>query len=221
MKKVIIIGGKGTAVVIAEQILDASERYGCKLKVEGFAFDDPAFRNGINGWPVLCGTREAYPKYKDDPDVFFLFSMFRSDKIRERGMLCESYGVPIERWLTFIHPSSIVCKSAKIGPGTVILANSVINSNVEIGRNTIIQASVVVEHDTRIGDYNFLSAHSCLGSEIRIGKYNFIGLNSTVRTFVEIGENNIIGMGSVVLNNYGNNMVIVGNPAKPLRNNLS
>lgn len=71
-EKVVIIGGKGTAVVIAEQIYDAQTRFGRDIEVLGFAFDDPAYSAGINGWPVLCGTREAYAKYKDDESVKFV-----------------------------------------------------------------------------------------------------------------------------------------------------
>lgn len=63
-EKVVIIGGKGTAVVIAEQIYDAQIRFGKEIEVIGFAFDDPAFLGGINGWPVLCGTKEAYENLK-------------------------------------------------------------------------------------------------------------------------------------------------------------
>ena len=36
-EKVVIIGGKGTAVVIAEQIYDAQIRFGKEIEVIGFA----------------------------------------------------------------------------------------------------------------------------------------------------------------------------------------
>ena len=71
-EKVVIIGGKGTAVVIAEQIYDAHVRFGMDIEVLGFAFDDLAYKDGINGWPVLCGTREAYDMFKDDENVKFV-----------------------------------------------------------------------------------------------------------------------------------------------------
>ena len=74
--KVVIIGGKGTAVVIAEQIFDAASRFNLNIEVIGFAFDDPAYSKGINGWPVLCGTREAYDKFKNDMDVKFVFALY-------------------------------------------------------------------------------------------------------------------------------------------------
>lgn len=53
-EKVVIIGGKGTAVVIAEQIYDAQIRFGKEIEVIGFAFDDPAFF-GWHQW-VACSV---------------------------------------------------------------------------------------------------------------------------------------------------------------------
>ena len=219
MKKVVILGGKGTAVVIAEQIYEGARKYGIEIEVLGFAFDDPEYSKGINGWPVLCGTKEAYEIFKDDKDVWFVFAMYRSDKIKERANLCESYGIPPERWLTFIHPEATVCRSASLGYGTIVLAQSVINSNVKIGNHNIILSGSIIEHDTEIGNHNFMAAHSCIGSGIKIGNYNFLGLNATYRTFVEIGNNNIIGMSSVVLHSIGNDLVLAGNPARILRRN--
>lgn len=220
MKKVIIIGGKGTAVVIAEQIQDAIDRYKMDLEIKGFAFDDPKYSAGINGWPVLCGTREAYPLYKDDAEVYFVFGMYRPDIINERVELRDSYGIPCDRWLTFVHPSSTICKSVNIGSGVVILANCVINPNSVIGNHCMLMSNVFVAHDTVIGESNFIAAHNCIGSGITIGNCNFLGLNSTYRTFVKIGNNNVIGMGSNVLNNIENNTTVVGNPARILNKEI-
>ena len=38
--KVILIGGRGTAIVIADQIHDANKRYGMDIEVLGLALDD-------------------------------------------------------------------------------------------------------------------------------------------------------------------------------------
>ena len=113
-EKVVIIGGKGTAVVIAEQIYDAQIRFGKEIEVIGFAFDDPAFLGGINGWPVLCGTKEAYEKFKDDADIKFVFAMYRSDLLKERIQLRDNLNIPKERYLSFIHPTAYVAKSVRI-----------------------------------------------------------------------------------------------------------
>lgn len=215
-KKVILIGGKGSCVDIAEEIEDARVRYGMDIEVLGFAFDDPAYAGGIDGWPVQCGTKGAWDKYGRYGDVYFVFGMFRYDIARERFALRDSYGIPPERYLTFVHPMTYVSRSARIGTGTIILANATIKNNVVIGTRNFINSGVNIDHDTVIGNDNFFAAHACLGSAITVGNVNFFGLNSSVRTPSVIGNYNRIGMCANVLNGIGDDMVMIGNPAKPL-----
>lgn len=216
-EKVVIIGGKGTAVVIAEQIYDAAYRFGREIEVLGFAFDDPAYKNGINGWPVLCGTKEAYERYKDDESVKFVFALYRSDLLKERIALRDSLNIPKERFLSFIHPSAYVAKSAKLGAGHIILANCAINNNVQMGDFNTMHTNSFIAHDTIIGNNNFIAAHTCIGSSLKIGNGNFMGLNCSIKNFVEIGDYNLIGMAANVVKNVTNGHILVGNPAKILK----
>lgn len=215
-EKVVIIGGKGTAVVIAEQIYDAHIRFGKDIEVLGFAFDDPAYKDGINDWPVLCGTREAYSKFKKDASVKFVFAMYRSDILKERIALRDSLGIPSDRFLSFIHPTVYVAKSAKLGLANIILANCVINNNVRIGNFTTMNSNSLIGHDTVLGDNNFIAAHTCIGSGLKIGNGNFTGLNCSLRNLITIGDYNLIGMASNVVKDVSNGNVLVGNPAKAL-----
>ena len=144
----------------------------------GFAFDDESFGSEINGFPILCKTKELFIKYKDHHDVKFIFQLYRPDLIKERIGLLSSYSIPENRYCTFIHPSAIVAKSARIGYGCSILANSVINPNAVIGNHCTIHTNCLVGHDTLLGNYNFLAAHSVLGSNCKFGNGNFIGLNT-------------------------------------------
>lgn len=216
-EKVVIIGGKGTAVVVAEQIYDAAMRFKMDIEVLGFAFDDPTFSDGINGWPVLCGTKEAYSKYKDDENVKFVYQLYRHDLLQERIALRESFGIPHERYLSFVHPSAYVAKSAQLGYGNIILANSVINNNVQMGNFNTMNSSAMIGHDTIIGDNNFIAAHTCIGSSLKIGSGNFTGLNCSVRNYCTVGNYNIIGMASNVVKDVGNNQTLVGNPAQVMK----
>lgn len=216
-EKVIILGGKGTAVVIAEQIYDAQHHFGVDIEVLGFAFDDPDYAGGINGWPVLCGTKEAYDKYKNTPNVKFVFGMYRPDIIPERVALRDSYGIPPERFLTFIHPSAFVAKSAQVGKGCIIMAHCAINSNVKLGNYCTVQSGVIIEHDSVLGESNFIAAHTVIGSSVTVHNSNFFGLNSSIRNFVTICDNNVIGMSSNVINDISSHNTVVGNPAKLLR----
>lgn len=215
-EKVVIIGGKGTAVVIAEQIYDAQTRFGRDIEVLGFAFDDPAYSAGINGWPVLCGTREAYAKYKDDESVKFVFALYRSDLLEERIALRESLGIPMDRFLSFVHPTAYIAKSAHLGQGNIILANCAINCNAVLGNFNTMNTNAMIGHDTVLGNNNFIAAHTCIGSGLVIGNGNFTGLNCSIRNFVQMGDYNLIGMASNVVKNVTDHTTLVGNPAKPL-----
>ena len=215
-EKVVIIGGKGTAVVIAEQIYDAHERFGMDIEVLGFAFDDSAYKDGINGWPVLCGTREAYERFKDDESVKFVFALYRSDLLKERIALRDSLNIPIERFLSFRHPSAYVAKIAQLGDANIILANCAINNNVVMGNFPTMNTNSLIGHDTVIGNNNFIAAHTVIGSGLKIGNGNFTGLNCSIKNFVEMGDYNLIGMASNVVKNVSDGNILVGNPAKPL-----
>lgn len=216
MKKIIIIGGKGTPIVIAEQIQDAIDKFGAQYELLGFAFDDESFGNEISGFPILEKTVNVYNKFKMHDDVFYVFSLYRSDIIEDRIKLRESYGIPTEKYITFIHPLATVARSAKLGFGNIVLANVVINPNVKMGHFNTFNSNALVGHDSLLGDSNFMAGHSIIGSNLKIGNGNFFGLNCSVKNFINMGDFNIVGMAANVVKNVESNQTLIGNPAKPV-----
>lgn len=212
MDKIIIIGGKGTAVVIAEQIYDSQVKTGY-IEFLGFAFDDESYGKEINGFPVLCKTKETYEKYGKYSDIKFIYQLYRPDIMRERIALRDSYGIPQDRYGTFIHHTAYVAKSAQIGCGIVILANAVVNSNAVVGNYCTIHSNCLIGHDTKLGDSNFLAAHTVVGSNTAIGDANFFGLNVSVNNYIDIGDYNFVGMASNVIKGLSCNEKVYGNPA--------
>lgn len=212
--KIIIFGGKGTAVNLAECIYDAEQK-GMPVHFLGFAFDDTSFGTEVNGFPILCKTTEAYKLYKDEEDVKFIFQMNHQNKMAERLKLIESYQIPEKKWYSFIHPTSYVAKSVKIGCGCAIFPNCTILSNVKIGNHTTICASTTIGHDTIIGKHNFMATHVCVGSYVNTKNNIFFAQNVTIRGRVSIEENNLIGLGSSVVKNIiEKDGVYLGTPAK-------
>ena len=88
---------------------------------------------------------------------------------------------------------------------------------VEIGDYTMIASHVSITsltHDTNAT----LFANSLIKKPVIIGKNVWIGSHATILPGVCIGDGAIIGAGAVVNKDVPENIIVVGVPAKPLRN---
>ena len=220
--KIIFIGGRGTAIVVADQMWDAKQRFGMDIEVLGLALDDRSGGDEINGYPILCDIKDLYEKYGQYDDVKFIYKLYRPDVMRERTAILNNLNIPMEKFATFIHPSVMVAKSAKIGVGNVILANAVVNCNAIIGNFNTVNSGTLLGHDITIGNNNYFAGQVCVGSGLSIGNMNFIGLNTSIRNGITIGDGNIVGMSSNITKSVGDDNVLYGNPAiiKPQLNHI-
>jgi sugar O-acyltransferase (sialic acid O-acetyltransferase NeuD family) len=220
--KIIIIGGRGTAIVIGDQINDAHDRFGMDVEMLGLALDDHSGGDDVSGYPILCDIKDVYSKYEKYDDVKFLYQLYRADVMTERVQLLENLNIPLEKFANFIHPSVMMARSAVIGYGNVFLANAVVNCNVRVGNFNTINSGTLLGHDIVIGNNNYFAAQVCVGSSLKIGNKNFFGMNTSIRNEVKIGDTNIVGMSSVITKDVGDNSVLYGNPAiiKPKLNHI-
>lgn len=84
-----------------------------------------------------------------------------------------------------------------------------IDDNVLIAPNV----NIVTESHPENPDHR----HNVYGRAIHIKRGAWIGASATILPGVTIGENAIIGAGSVVTKDVPDNTIVVGNPAKPVR----
>lgn len=213
IKRVVVIGGKGTAVNIAEQIVDARNHRGGSLALLGFAIDDEALGGSINGHPVLCKTRAAGRLFAEE-EVGFIFALYKSRCMAERVALLRSLGIPTERYATFVHPLAYVAPSASIGRGCVILAHASVQSGARVGNHAVVNSQAVVEHGAVVGDCNVIAASACIGSEVLTGEGVFVGINAAIRENTAVGDYAYIGMGSNVVGPVEPGSLVFGNPAR-------
>lgn len=220
--KVIIVGGRGTAIVVADQMYDAHVRFGMDVECIGLALDDLSGGDSISGYPILCGITDLFDKYGKYDDVYFLYQLYRPDVMRERTEILKKLQIPSHKFCNFIHPSVMLAKSAKLGYGNVILANAVINCNAIIGNFNTVNSGTLLGHDITIGNNNYFAGQVCVGSGLSIGNENFVGLNTSIRNGIKIGDGNIVGMSSNITKSVGNDCVLYGNPAviKPKLNHI-
>ena len=77
----------------------------------------------------------------------------------------------------------------------------------------------VVDHECEIGNGTHLMGGCYLAGRVKIGNFSSIGATATILPDIKVGKFSIIGAGAVVTKDVPDNAVVVGNPAKFLRNN--
>lgn len=122
---------------------------------------------------------------------------------------------------TNIYPHVVIHspKSVKIGSNVSIAEFVHIwgGGGVEIGDNTMIASHTVITsltHDTNSRVYK----ESLIKGKVKIGNNVWIGAGAIILPGINIGDNSIIGAGSVVTKDVTPDTLVVGVPARPIRN---
>jgi len=110
----------------------------------------------------------------------------------------------------------------------------IIGNNVEIGALTTVCQGTI--EDTVVGDYVKIDdhvhiAHNCnigarsciaagtkFGGGVVVGEKVWIGLSATIMNKVRIGDYALVGVGANVIRDVSPGDVVIGNPAKVLKN---
>nr|WP_315174706.1 acetyltransferase [uncultured Flavobacterium sp.] len=113
--------------------------------------------------------------------------------------------------------ASIGSFDVEIGEGSNVLANSIFSNSVKIGKGCIVYYNSIITHDCLIGDFVQISPSVTLLGRCSIGDFSQIGANATVLPDIKVGRNVIIGAGSVVTKDIPDNCVVLGIPAKIIK----
>jgi UDP-3-O-[3-hydroxymyristoyl] glucosamine N-acyltransferase len=90
-------------------------------------------------------------------------------------------------------------------------------STTTISDDVKIDNGVHIAHNVRIGRRTLVIAHAEISGSVEIGEDCWIAPNVSIKEKVKIGNNVLVGIGSVVLNDVGDNLVVAGIPARPLK----
>ncbi|MHB9034792.1 MAG: LbetaH domain-containing protein [Anaerolineae bacterium] len=128
--------------------------------------------------------------------------------------------LPMERVVSLVDPSAFVSRTAVIGRGCVVYPHGYIGLNARLADLVFCLAGCTINHDDVIGARTALCSGVTLAGSVTVEPDCYLGQGCSVRQYVTIGRHSLIGMGAVVLSDVAPESVMVGNPARRLRDNI-
>lgn len=136
-----------------------------------------------------------------------------NNKVRKK--LANQFNV---NFIKAIHPKAIVSEFSKVDNGTVIMAGAIVNSDAVIGKHCIINTAAIIEHDCIIEDFAHISPNASLAGGVKVGEGTQVGIGATVIQGISIGKWCVIGAGAVIIKDIPDNVTVVGNPGRIIKN---
>lgn len=181
-------------------------------QIVGF-FDDYCTEVAVDGIPLLGGVKyinKSIGKF----DSLVIGIGYKHMDVRKK--LYEDLNEKGIRLATIIDKTASVDPTAKIGAGSVIMANVVIDKDAVIGENVFIYISGTIAHDSIVGSHSFLAPRVAIAGFTTIGESSFLGINTTIIDNLILCPRLVTGGGAVVVDNILQPGIYVGVPAKLL-----
>lgn len=118
---------------------------------------------------------------------------------------------------SYLHPTAIVLKSARMAEGCILFPHVVVSANAQIGRGVVINSYSGVGHDVMIGDFTTISAQVDLMGHVLVGHSCFFGSGARVVPGKKIGNSCQIGVGVAVIKSLKDGVTVLPHPNKVMR----
>lgn len=208
----IMWGAKGHGIVIR----DVLDNYNCCLEA---VFDnDKSLRSPYNDVPLIYSKDgfESWVKSNNIENLGFIVAIGGArgkDRVDIANYL-SSYGLDD---ISFIHPHTFISRDVVFGKGVQVMAGTVISVRVSIGDYTIVNHQTNIDHECTLGNGVHIAPGAILTGCVDVKDYAMVGAGSTVLPNVTIGEGAIVGAGAVVTRDVGDGDVVVGIPARKMK----
>lgn len=208
-QKVILVGAGGFGREVISWATDA-HLHGKFPKIAGFLDDNSKALDDFDYGIPFLGEIETYQPYEND--VFLLGVANPPTKEKVVQLLKSKGGI----FLTLIHPTAVVTRTAVIGEGVVICPFALISADTKIGSYVTVNAMSSIGHDSIIGDYSTLSGHVDVTGQVVVGESVFFGSGAKVVPRIKIGSGAKIGAGCTVMRSVSPSVTVYTAPARKL-----
>lgn len=206
---IILLGAGGHAKVVVD-LLHALDH-----RILGVC--DPELANrGVAQWrglPVL-GNDEIIEEHQ--PDSIALANGIGSlpnSQLRRR--LHQRFKRIGYRFITLVHPSSVLGSGVELGEGVQIMAGTIIQADTKFGNDAIVNTGVRIDHESVIGDHVHVAPGAVLSGNVMVADGCHIGPGAVVIQGIKLGQGAVVGAGTTVLSDLPAQCQLTGQPPRP------
>lgn len=196
-KKLLIIGGKSTALEIYEVVLTCFENLYSEIifvignnesvnddfkYIKDFELEDYLSRNSCN-YIISFANHSLRTKFEE------IFNKFKINPVN------------------VIHPSAIISSNSNIGKGNYIAAGSIISFNATVNNHNIINYNTTIGHDAYVGNHCIINPGARISGNVIIGDRVLIGTNSIIFQGLKVGNDCLIDALTYIDRDIDNNMI--------------
>lgn len=213
--KIIIIGCGEHACTVIDNV-EQQDKY----EIHGLVTNvDKELQNKIHGYDVVCLEKDLEQYLKDNKEIkgYFLAVGVCSGSMKQRYN-CYSKIDRLINPVNIIHPTALISKYAKIGKGNLLEAYTKVANDVILGNHCIIYSFTAINHNQTVGDNVLIGCNVSLSGK-NIGSHTIVADGSSISFKKSVGDNCILADGTLVIKDIPNNSIVVGVPAKIIREN--
>ncbi len=205
----LILGTTPYALVFADAFSDLPQ-----FQVAGFVenLDRQRCQQAHGGLPVHW-VEDIAPLRDTHAVICCLSTTHRDDyvqRIRQMGF----------QFATLIHPTATVSKKSTVAEGTSLNIGCIVAGFTSIGRYVQVNRGVTIGHHTAIEDYSTIQPGVNIAGNCHIGPQTYIGIGATIVDGIKVGAHSVIGAGSVVTKDVPDRVLVVGVPAKVVKEGI-
>lgn len=215
-KNILIVGGGGFGREMVDWINDYIGQYNLTVNensptrytLKGFLDDNPLCLDGFNLDIQVVGNVDTYNLHEDDRFVLAIGDIATRIKLQQK---LDKKGA---KFISIVHPTSIVSPSSYIGKGVVVAPFCLVSSNARIEDFSLLNFYSSVAHDAKLGPHCVLSPYSTVNGFVKLAGHVFLGTHAIVSPGVEVGFKSIISTGTAVMKTVPEKKFVEGIPGR-------